>query len=471
MRESDMKKGEITIFLSLLFVILMAFTAGILEAAVMQTEKNLYRLEADRAIFSIFGEYQQQLLEEYHVFGLDGSYGTGQYSEKNIIRRMHYYGTEGLEHEITGIQYLTDSRGQPFREQVTEYMEQKYGIRLVKDIVDMTGEWEDQSIQGENMREKEESILDEYRELSQTTEQEETPFSCLETIENSGILSLVLPKDMDLSGKKINLEGQASYRALITGYGSFPARKNLNGAEEKLLFNEYIMDNFGNAADSGRNDELSEEENGQDGKKKNKSLLYEVEYILAGKGSDKENLESVLFKIFLIRMSLNYVYLMGDSSRKSQAETLAVVLSVLMFMPEIAQPLKHLILLAWAAGESIVDLRSLLSGNRVPLIKKSENWQLPLHALFLLGTGTDIVDGTDTQDGISYEDYLRAFLFLENTGDVTMRTLDRTEENLKSIYGLNNFRIDYCITKLELNTKAAVTGGLSYRFPVYFGYE
>ena len=59
-----MKKGEITIFLSLLFVILMAFTTGILEAAVMQTEKNLYRLEADRAIFSIFGEYQQQLLEE-----------------------------------------------------------------------------------------------------------------------------------------------------------------------------------------------------------------------------------------------------------------------------------------------------------------------------------------------------------------------------------------------------------------------
>ena len=141
-----MKKGEITIFLSLLFVILMAFTTGILEAAVMQTEKNLYRLEADRAIFSIFGEYQQQLLEEYHVFGLDGSYGTGQYSEKNIIRRMHYYGTEGMEHEITGIQYLTDSRGQPFREQVTEYMEQKYGIGLVKDIVDMTGEWEDQSI-------------------------------------------------------------------------------------------------------------------------------------------------------------------------------------------------------------------------------------------------------------------------------------------------------------------------------------
>lgn len=471
-----MKKGEITVFLSMLFVILIGFVTGILEAAVVQTAKNLCRLETDRALFSVFGEYHRQLLEEYHVFAVDGSYGTGEYAEENILRRMHYYGTEGREHNIEGIQYLTDNRGQAFREQITEYMERKYGIAQIKDLADMTEKWEEQSIQGEDMREREQTILDDYRALAgegtdgQNTEGE-TPFACLETIENSGIISLVLPEDMELSAKKINIETQASYRSLMTGYGSFPSRKNVDGAEEKLLFNEYILNKFGNAADYQDKDNSAQGENKENNNSENKSLLYEVEYILSGKDSDKENLESVLFKIFLIRMALNYACLMSDSSRKAQADALAIVIAVLLFMPEIAEPLKQLILLAWAAGESIVDLRSLLSGNRVPLVKKSENWQLPLHSLLLLGTGSDSVQGTDTEGGISYKDYLRAFLFLENTENVTMRTIDRTEENLKSVYGLDYFRADFCISKLEVMTKAEITGGLTYSFPAYFGYE
>ena len=68
-----MKKGEITVFLSLLFVLLISFVTGVLEAAVIQTAKNISRLEADRAVFSVFGEYQRKLLEEYHVFALEGS--------------------------------------------------------------------------------------------------------------------------------------------------------------------------------------------------------------------------------------------------------------------------------------------------------------------------------------------------------------------------------------------------------------
>ena len=196
-----------------------------------------------------------------------------------------------------------------------------------------------------------------------------------------------------------------------------------------------------------------------------------MEYILAGKSSDKENLETVLFRIFLIRMSLNYICLMGDSSRKAEAQILAVVLSVLLLMPEAAEPLKHLILLAWAAGESVVDIRTLLEGNRVPLVKNSENWKLPLSSLFLLGTGNDTVQGSDTEGGISYEDYLRAFLFLGNTGNITMRTLDRVEENLASVYEMDYFRADSCISRIEVSTEAVIAGGISYTFPVSFGYE
>ena len=45
------KKGEITAFLSLIFVLLVSFILAMLESAVIQTAKNQKRLDADRAVF------------------------------------------------------------------------------------------------------------------------------------------------------------------------------------------------------------------------------------------------------------------------------------------------------------------------------------------------------------------------------------------------------------------------------------
>ena len=108
----------------------------------IQVSKSISRLETDRAVFSIFGEYQSRLMDEYNVFAIEASYGTGDYSEDNIIRRMHYFGTQNTDHEITAIQYLTDNCGQAFREQVLAYMEQKYGISLIRNFTGLTAEWE-----------------------------------------------------------------------------------------------------------------------------------------------------------------------------------------------------------------------------------------------------------------------------------------------------------------------------------------
>ena len=61
------KKAEITAFLSLIVVLLISFIFGIIEITVIQTEKNLSRICADGAIFSVFGEYESQLMEAYHI--------------------------------------------------------------------------------------------------------------------------------------------------------------------------------------------------------------------------------------------------------------------------------------------------------------------------------------------------------------------------------------------------------------------
>ena len=444
------KKAEITAFLSLIVVLLISFIFGIIEITVIQTEKNLSRICADGAIFSVFGEYESQLMEAYHIFGLDGSYGTGEFNEDKIIGRMHYYSNKNIDYKINGIQYLTDNKGQAFREQVLTYMEQKYGIGLIEDLAGRTSVWEEESIQ--------------ETESEDLAELEENPFQCLEQIERTGILSVAMPKDMPLSGRQIDLDLQASKRSLQTGRGKFPMRKNTDKAKEKLLFNEYIMQNFTQAS----KENISEY---PDSDEKNRSLDYEIEYIISGKSSDKENLESVVTKIFFIRMALNYVYLMGDSVKKSEAMALAATISTLLLIPEAAEAVKQLILLAWAAGEGVIDIRSLLSGNKVPLVKTSDNWQLTLASLFTLGIGDDGISGADAEEGITYKEYLRAFLFLQPEEETTMRTIDRIEENMRLEQNCEKFRADHCVTKCEIRNKVEIFGDLAYTFPSYYGYE
>lgn len=410
-----MLKGEVTAFLSLIFVLLISFIMGVMAAAVIQEQKSKSRIDTDAAVYSVFGEYQKELFQEYQIFGMEGSYETGDFNEQNIIRRMHYYGTTGIQHEI----------------------------------------------EGEKVGEKEENVLSDYEELIPEGEEapdlgEENPFACLEEIKKSGILSMVLPEEFPLSGKNVDLDSQPSYRNRITGRGELPARQNLDGIEEKLLFSEYVLEKFQNA--------MSEEE-------KERSLSYETEYILSGKESDEKNLESVIQKIFLIRMGINYLYLLTDTVKQGEAAALALTVSTLLAIPWAEEAVKQLILIAWAAGESIMDLRSLLSGNRVALIKTTENWQLSLSGLMTLGSESDSLEGTDCEGGFSYEDYLRVLLFLKDSGEISMRSLDRIEQNLIYEQNLPFFRTDFCIVKIKLQNQAVVGGKFTYEFPVYFGYE
>ena len=324
-----MKKGEITVFLSLTVVLLVSFILGMMNAANIQLMKNQARIDVDSALYSLFGEYQTDLLEEYHIFGIEETYGTGNLQEENLLRRMHYFGTKGIVHEIKGIQYLTDLDGMGLREQIITYMEQKYGIEYARNLAGMTGEWEEVEIQEKEAKENQNQSIEEMKQMSEEMEKDhqeeiENPFDCMEQIEANGIISYVLPKDKRLSGKEINRDRQVSVRIRVAGRGNFPARKNLSGTEERLLFNEYVLKNLENAA--GREaepDELEDQAAVSDGNKiyqeeRKKSLDYEVEYLLAGKKSDKENLESVLMKLFLIRMGVNYICLQKDSGRKDR---------------------------------------------------------------------------------------------------------------------------------------------------------
>ena len=84
MQRETVCRGEVTAYLSLIFILLITFIGGIMESASIQLAKNYRRADTNRAMESVFAEYQKELLDEYDLFALDGSYETGSYGEQNI---------------------------------------------------------------------------------------------------------------------------------------------------------------------------------------------------------------------------------------------------------------------------------------------------------------------------------------------------------------------------------------------------
>ena len=164
-----------------------------------------------------------------------------------------------------------------------------------------------------------------------------------------------------------------------------------------------------------------------------------MEYLLEGKTSDQENLEAVLNKLLLIRMGLNFVYLQTDTAKQAEAGAMALALATAVALPMLEPVVKQVLLAAWAFGESVMDLRSLMSGKRVALVKTAENWQLSLSSLMKMGTSEDTQEGADVTDGWDYKSYLRNAVVFRKWRHLTMRTLDRVEQNLIYEKGLAFF--------------------------------
>ncbi|MEY8283372.1 DUF5702 domain-containing protein [Lachnospiraceae bacterium 50-23] len=454
-----MEKGEVTAYLSLIFILLISFVGGIMEAASVQMAKNYRRADMNRAIESVFAEYQKELLEEYGIFALEGSYESGSYSEETIKNRLDFYGAQGIRQSVSRIEFLTDHGAEAFCGQVEAYMKHKYGLNLLQDKIGMTDVWKQQEEQAKDCEKDEIKQQKELSGLLQENEgrlpAEENPIEHVEQLKKSSLLDLIMPKDKPVSQKTIDLGDTLSFRELNCGYGDFSDVAEEGGTLTSLILGEYLLEQFSNGA-------------GEPGAG---ALDYQLEYILAGKGSDRENLEAVAGKLILLRFVPNYMHLQGSSTKKAEAEALALTLCSLLAVPAITEAAAQVILLAWAYGESLMDMRSLLRGNKVPLVKTDDSWQLSLSGLMKLGQEGDLNDGKDTQGGLPYKEYLRILLFLEKKETTAMRALDMIEQNLRTEHGLAFFKADQCISKIEVKSTCNLRRGIVYQFATYFGYH
>lgn len=452
-----MKKGEITAFLSLLFLLLVSFVGSLAESASIQVSKNYRRADMDMAMQSVFAEYQRDLLKQYDIFALEATYETGGFSYENVLRRLDYYGAKPGEQVLEGVQLLTDDGGAPFYNQAVFYMKEKYGISYLEELIGVTGRWEQQEKQAEICEEEAKQVSEEMdsalEESGTSLPEEQNPLACAANLKNSNLLELVRPQGETVSEKTIDHADCPSGRTLREGNGH-PAVPEETVAG-RLLFGEYLLTHFHCAVEP--------QEEG--------ALAYEIEYLIAGKESDAGNLESVVTRLLAIRFASNYGYLLLDAGKQSEAEVVAVALLALAGQPELAEVAKQAILLAWAFGESIVDVRMLLAGHKVPLVKTEETWQLPLSGLFTLGTAGNTGEGSGSEDGLSYQEYLRMLLFLAKNEDTAMRALDLIEQNLRVAKECSWFRADQSIVWMEVLSTCSLRRGVTYSFRTGYGYR
>lgn len=429
-------KGEITAFLALIFVLMISLVGVLVESVSIQMTKNRKRADTILALESVFAEYDRKMLEEYDLFVRNGC------SEAVLADRLEYYGAENISHSIIKQELLTDNGGSPFREQAIRYAKNWLGI-------DASLEDTDYEFYSENYLEEEDAVNMTLEELLARDEgelpEEGNPLSSVKRLKETNLLTLVCGNPEELSGRSIAVDSLPSGRELEAGNWGEQTSKD---ATDNMFLAAYLTEHFGCLTDV----------------KNARALHYEQEYMLSGYASDRENLEKVCEQILSIRMAANYGYLLTDSVKQAEAETLALTLCSLLTVPGITEVVKHALLLAWSYGESIVDVRVLLKGKKVPAIKSADSWQLQLVNLVKLGTHEETVSEVDTPGGLGYQSYLTGLLVMENKEALSLRSLDLIESNL-------HIKTDECTTKVEVKSKATLRRGVKESFTTSFEYQ
>ncbi len=116
--------------------------------------------------------------------------------------------------------------------------------------------------------------------------------------------------------------------------------------------------------------------------------------------------------------------------------------------PAVIEAVKYGILVAWAFAESVLDVRTLLSGGKITMIKSDADWTSNVHKipeLLSAGLWRKIV----RRDWIM--DNMLPFCFLFHKGNtLAMRTMDVEEAYVQTQEGYENFQMTTFCVKLSL---------------------
>lgn len=487
------KRGSITVFLALILSLVTALVCTGIESVRMAAARTQILNGADIGLYSLFGQFDREMLKDYDLFLLDGSCGEGSLDLASVYDNFSSYMKPVLKQNsqklsvvqggFSAYRLLTDERGEPFYNQVVQYMKETLGSQGVSLLLDKMKDRKEKTEQAEqagqqaengdiienydaemeeNNRKNEEALaeaeknpeggeLEDEDNVTAPPQKVVNPISIIRRIRKMGILELVIPGNKGVYDGQVQAGTLLSRREKQKGMPMYEPEKTDTSYTSQILFQQYLMEKLGNYSAPGQG-----------------GLKYQTEYILSGKTGDIENLKSVARRLLLIREGVNMVHLVSDGTKRAQAAGLASAIASAFLIPPATGVIEAALLLCWAFGESILDVRELFDGGKVPLVKSASDWQLSLENLPELLNGLDSIR-RGSEDGMSYEDYLQVLLLGISREEKITRAMDMIELCVRE-KGRKNFRMDSCIVAAEISVDVKANKRKVFNVTRAYGY-
>lgn len=469
--------GYLTVFLSLILSVMLSLCLLLVLGARENSRRMEIECVTDIGMNNILAEYHRELLKQYALFFIDTSYGTANASYRQTAAHLRDYiacnfGGEGIllsalyrdllkleigEVDITAVSAASDDGGAVLRRQAVDVMYQRVGISYLKQVENWINTTREYRLDTRDvLQERKETLakLGEWEEfyVGSSAENETGNLgNSVVSLWKAGVLSFVVKEPDKLSACGTDLRQYLSSRQRLCGTGINPALRFSDGFWEQLLFHEYVL------AYTGRYDRQKED-----------SLLkYQTEYILSGKAKDLDNLKSVVYKLLGIRAAANLIHVLSSEEKCMVAEAMAGIIASFLTMPEAAPVFTAVLIITWAMAESLYDVSQLLKGGRIPLLKSELEWHYGLEAIFDF-SGT--FEEEKEECGLSYPDYLRVMLALQDKETTSYRLMDIMEMDIRQTQGNENFRMDGCIDSLTASLSYHGADGKSYYIVRSYGY-
>lgn len=486
-------RGSMTVFAALSIMLVASFLFVLLEAAHQQQLRRVAQMNTSLVVESVFSNYCSPLWEKYQILALDNGmteeqepfvsweYYAADLSKESLSQRGFMRGANHLRMDTKGAEFvayrmLTDEDGRAYIKTISDYMRNTIGQQAIEKLaaeyqqlsgMDISDKPDDTALAGadnaiaEARRLEEEKAKKEEEERKKAQEAAkkakatkkadkkaekkaekkagteageraikpaENPLEIIKNLWHQGTLSLVLKDAKAVSNMKEDWSDAVSKREKYTGIGLEPIQTD---ATDTLLFTEYLLDHFacytsGEAAGT---------------------LAYELEYLLCGNEKDQSNLSETVQRLLAVREAANLAYLAADASKQELAYSVALSLAGVTANPGIIYAVKCGLLAAWALAESVLDVRALLSGDKIAIIKNSAQWTSDL--LHLGSVFSSFGTATNCQNGLSYQRYL-GFLLMMQAQKVSYRAMNIQEHVIRSKEGFEDFCMDHLVIDAEI---------------------
>ena len=144
------QKGSMTAAMSILLLVLLS----LITVSIQSSRTACARVQAvnsmDTGLYSLFSEYDRELLERYNLFFLDASYNTGRIQIAQVLNHLEDYMKPVLDSGLTkcavqicaadGFRAASDKNGAAVKQQIIRYMKENLGNAGIEAFLKKTEE-------------------------------------------------------------------------------------------------------------------------------------------------------------------------------------------------------------------------------------------------------------------------------------------------------------------------------------------